>query len=122
MKTTSIKTLRWTLRILSATLIVFFLFMFVGETFFQGGSFNPKSMSTDAILIVSMFGLSLIGLILAWKWELMGAVIALAAYAGLLIIINTEPVKFYFLLIYPIIPILFIVLWAISRNAIEKNE
>ena len=122
MKTTSIKILRWTLRILSATLIVFFLFMFVGETFFQGGSFNPKSMGTDAILKVSMFGLSLIGLVLAWKWELMGAVIALAAYAGLLIIINTEPVKFYFLLIYPIIPILFIVLWAISRNALEKNE
>lgn len=122
METTSIKTLRWTLRILSATLIVFFLLMFVGETFFQGGSFNPKSMGPDAILKVSIFGLSLIGLVLAWKWELMGAVIALAAYAVLLIIINTEPVKFYFLLIYPIIPILFIVLWAISRNAIEKKE
>ncbi len=122
METTSIKTLRWTLRILSATLIVFFLLMFVGEIFFQGGSFNPKSMGPDAILKVSIFGLSLIGLVLAWKWELMGAVIALAAYAVLLIIINTEPVKFYFLLIYPIIPILFIVLWAISRNAIEKKE
>jgi hypothetical protein len=122
MKTTLIKTFRWTVRILSATLIVFFLFMFVGETFFQGGSFNPKSMSTDAILKVSLFVLSLIGLVLTWKWELMGAIIALAAYVGLLIIIDTEPIKFYFLLIYPIIPILFIVLWAIRRNVVEKNE
>jgi energy-coupling factor transporter transmembrane protein EcfT len=96
--------------------------MFVGETFFQGGSFNPKSMSTDAILKVSLFVLSLIGLVLTWKWELMGAIIALAAYVGLLIIIDTEPIKFYFLLIYPIIPILFIVLWAIRRNVVEKNE
>ncbi len=122
MKTTSIKILRWTLRILSATFIVFFLFMFIGETFFQDGSFNPKSLSADAILKVSLFGLSLIGLGLAWKWELMGGIIALAAYAGLVIVINTEPVDFYLLLIYPTVPILFIVLWAISRNAIVKNK
>ena len=122
MKTRLLKILRWTLRILSAIFIVFFLLMFIGETFFQGGSFNPKSLSADAILKVSLGILSLIGLILAWKWELTGAIIALAAYMVLLIIIDTEPVKFYFLLIYPIIPLLFIVLWTISKNSIVKNE
>lgn len=122
MKATLIKILRWTLRILSATFIVFFLVMFIGETFFQDGSSNSEPMSANAILLVSLFGLSLIGLGLAWKWELTGGIIALAAYAGLLIVIDTEPVNFYTLLIYPTVPILFIVLWAISRNAIVKNE
>ena len=60
METKLIKILRWTLRILSGILIVFFLFMFIGETFFQGGSFNPKSMSADAILKVSLMLVSLI--------------------------------------------------------------
>ena len=122
MENKSIKTLRWTLRILSVILIVFFLLMFIGETFFQGGSFNPKSLSTDAILKVSLFVLSLIGLGLAWKWELIGAIIALAAYAGMIILINPEPEKFFICLIYPIIPILFIVVWASSRNAIVNKK
>lgn len=121
METKLIKILRWTLRILSGILIVFFLFMFIGETFFQGGSFNPKSMSADAILKVSLMLVSLIGLLLAWKWELTGAIVALAAYAALLIVIDTEPVNFFVLLIYPIIPILFIALWATSRNTIVKK-
>ena len=122
MRTTLIKILRWTLRILSATLTVFFLAMFIGETFFQDYSPNSEPMAADAILKVSLFGLSLIGLGLAWKWELIGGIIALTAYVGLLIVIDTEPVNFYYLLIYPTIPILFIVLWAISRNVIAENE
>lgn len=116
MKTTSINSLRWTLRILSAIFIVFFLFMFIGETFFQPESVDSDTMSADAILKVSLGMLSLVGLMLAWKWELTGAIIALIAYVVLLIIIDTEPVKFYYLLIYPIIPILFIVVWAVSRK------
>jgi len=116
MKTTLIKILRWTLRILSGIFILFFLVMFIGETL---DSANP--LSANAILQVSLIGLSLIGLGLAWKWELWGGIIALAAYAGLAIL-NPDTLHFSLLLLYPATAILFIVLWAISRNAIVKNE
>ena len=116
MKTKSIKIFRWTLRILSLIFILFFLVMFIGETM---DSTNP--LSSNAILQVSLMGIGLMGFGLAWKWELWGGIIALAAYF-VLAIVNPETLQFSLLLLYPATAILFIVLWAISRNAIFKNE
>ena len=121
MKAKSIKILRWTLRVLSVIFILFFLVMFIGETFFQDGSSNSEPMSANAILQVSLMGIGLIGFGLAWKWELTGGIIALAAYV-VLAIINPDTLHFSLLFLYPAVAILFIVLWAISRNAIVKNE
>ena len=121
MNKTSIKNFRWTLRILSAIFIVFFLLMFIGETFFQDDDLHGKPLSTDAILQLLVMGVGMIGLALAWKWELAGGIIALAAYIGLTII-NPEVLQFSLLYLYPATAILFIVLWAISRIAIVKNE
>ncbi len=121
MKTTSIKIFRWTLRALSGIFILFFLFMFIGETFFQNESFNAKPMNADSIFQLSLMGIGMIGLGLAWKWELTGGIIALAAFV-VLAIINPVTLHFSLLLLYPATAILFIVLWAISRNAIVKNE
>lgn len=117
MKTKSINILRWTIRILSGISILFILFMFIGETFFSPESLNEKPMSTNSIIQLSLMGISLIGLGLAWKWELTGGIIALAAYA-VLGIINPGTLNLSLLLIYPAIAILFIAIWAIGRNAI----
>ena len=116
MKIKSIKIFRWTLRVLSAIFIIFFLFMFIGETL---DSANP--LSTNSIIQLSLMGIGLIGLGLAWKWELIGGIIALVAFVGLAII-NPETLHFSLLLLYPATAILFIVLWALSRNEIVKNE
>ncbi len=112
METILIKILRWILRVLSGLIIVFFLFMFIGETLF-----NPKPgkpMSINEIIQLSVNGIGLIGLGLAWKWELMGGIIALVAFI-VLAIINPIILKGPLLFIWPIIAILFIVLWALSR-------
>ena len=121
MKSSSISIFRWSLRVLSGIFIVFFLFMFIGETFFQNDELDPKPLSANAILQLSVMGLGLIGLLFAWKRELIGGIIALIAYIALAII-NPDIIKFPLLYLYPATAILFIVLWAISRNRLVKNE
>ncbi len=116
METKSIKIFRWTLRVLSGIFILFFLVMFIGETLD-----STNSLSTNSIIQLSLGGIGLIGLGLAWKWELTGGIIALAAYF-VLAIVNPDTLQFSLLLLYPATAILFIVLWAISRNTIFKNE
>ncbi len=116
MKTKSIKIFRWVLRVLSGIFILFFLVMFIGETLD-----STNSLSTNSIIQLSLGGIGLIGLGLAWKWELTGGIIALAAYF-VLAIVNPDTLQFSLLLLYPATAILFIVLWAISRNTIFKNE
>ena len=113
MKPLLIKIFRWVLRVLSGLIIVFFLFMFIGEAFF---SENPgKPISTNDILQLSTMGLGLIGLGLAWKWELIGGIIALAAFIAL-VVINPTVINPSLLYIVPITAILFILLWTISRK------
>ncbi len=121
MKTTPIKIFRWTLRILSAIFIVFFLMMFISETFFQDEAFKPKPMSANSILQVLIIVISLVGLALAWKWELWGGILSLVAFAALAIV-NPNVLDFPLLLIYPVTAILFIVIWVIDRGSVVKIE
>ena len=118
MRTKSYKELRWILRGLSGLLVVFFLFMFIGESL---DSPSSEPMSANSILQLSIAGIGLIGLGLAWKWELTGGIIALVAFV-VLAIINPTTLQFSLLLIWPLTAILFIVLWALSRNTTVKNK
>jgi hypothetical protein len=118
MKNKLIKNFRWLIRLLSGILILFILFMFIGETFFPPESLNSNPPNTDAIAQLLVFGIVMIGLAIAWKLELTRGLVALSAYA-LLVIINTNALQFPLLLFYPVTALLFIVLWAVSRNVIE---
>jgi hypothetical protein len=91
--------------------------MFIGENF---GSESGNPLTTNAIIQLAITAIGLIGLGLAWKWELTGGIIALVAFI-VLAIINPIIQKAPLLLIWPIIAILFIVLWAISKNARVKS-
>ena len=119
MKIKLITILRWILRVLSSIIILFFLFMFIGQTF--SVEKPGEHLSTNEIIQLSVNGIGLIGLGLAWKWELIGGIIALVAFI-VLAIINPIVLKGPLLFIWPIIAILFIVLWAISRNTTIKNS
>jgi len=121
MKTKPIRIFRRTLRIMSAIFIVFFLLMFIGETFFQDEAFNPEPMGANSILQLLLFAVSMIGLVLAWKWELWGGILSLVALA-VLAIVNPKVLDFPLLLIYPLTALLFIVLWAIDRGSVVKVE
>jgi hypothetical protein len=119
MKTKSYKELRWVLRGLSGIIILFSLLMFIGETWFGENPGEP--MSTNAILQLSVAGIGLIGLGLAWKWELIGGIIASTAFV-VLAIINPSVLEASLLFIWPFTAVLFIMLWAISRKTTVKNK
>ena len=116
MNTKPNKAFRWTLRGLSGLIILFFLLMFIGENF---GSESSKPMTSNDILQLSVLGACMLGLGLAWKWELIGGIIALMSFV-VLAIINPSVLNASLMYVLPLIAILFIVLWAIGRISPEK--
>ena len=117
MRTKPYKVLRWILRGLSGLFIAFFILMFIPD--FGSESGNP--LTANAILQLSVTGIGLIGLGLAWKWELIGGIIASAAFV-VLAIINPSVLKGLIVVIWPLTGILFIVLWALCRKSTVKNR
>ena len=114
MVTKSHKKLRWMLRGLSALIILFSLLMFIGETYIEENSGNP--LTKNAILQLSIAGIGLLGLGLAWKWELIGGVVSLVAFV-VLAIINPIVLSMKLMYVWPLVAVLFIVLWRRSRSS-----
>ena len=118
----SIKRFRWMLRVLSGLIILIIIYAFIYNAFFpQGGGEVEPSRIKDLLWVFAPWGLGLIGFGLAWKWELIGGIVALSGFV-VWCIDNPSTLQNYFVFIYPIIAILFIVLWAISRNTTVKNS
>ena len=113
MKSTSLNSFRWTLRIMSGFCILFLIFLFVFETFFPPDFFNSKSISDYDNIQIMLVVLGIIGLLIAWKWELLGGIIGIVSFNSLAIlnpIILSSP-----FLIFIIISIFFIVLGTKNR-------
>jgi hypothetical protein len=117
MRTKPNKKFRWILRGLSGLIIVFSLLMFIGETFLDEKTAGP--LTNNAILQLSIAGIGLTGLGIAWKWELTGGIIALVAYL-VLAIVNYRVLGFPLVYIWPITAILYIALCAISKSTTTK--
>ena len=99
---------------LSILIIVFSILLFMGYRVFpEPGEINP--LSTKEIIGFYFVGIGFIGLLLAWKWEIIGAIISLIAYAGLAIFfpLVLAPSPMY---VWPGTAVLFIVLWKRRRN------
>jgi hypothetical protein len=119
MRTKSNKELWWLTRVLSSLLIVFNLFS-IGVSLKYASHSEP--MSATSIYGLSMMGLVAIGLGLAWKWELIGGIIALLAFIGIAIV-APGGLREFLTYIYPVTAILFIILWAKNRKTTSvKNK
>ena len=107
----TVKWSRWIVRILSLLFVAFYLFIFIGESL-EGRSrpHNPP-MATRAVVELATIGVSLLGLLLAWKWELAGGTVALVAFV-LASLINHGLLVFYPV---AIAAILFLTCWWFSR-------
>jgi hypothetical protein len=92
--------------------------MFIGETFFPPESSNSEPLSANSIVQLALFGIVLLGLGLAWKWEVRGGVLAIIAFLGLAIV-NPGIGQFPLLFLFPGTASLFIFLWAIDRKAFK---
>lgn len=113
------KTARWAARGLSALVLLFWGFFLVAS-FFGGESEASRPLSArDYVGLVTM-GLWLIGLVIAWKWELLGGVVVLVAYvsAG---VANTSVFSLPFLII-PTAAVLFLASWWLRRSSHSSDD
>jgi hypothetical protein len=90
----AIPAVRWTVRILSLLFVAFYLLIFIGEALEGQSRPNSPPLSARAVVELTIISVSLLGLLLAWKWELAGGIVALAAFV-LACLINRRILVFY---------------------------
>lgn len=110
MKYGSLKTmnpLRMVARIMSAIIVVFALIMFIGESMESVNRLSNEPLTRYSILQLLLFSIGLLGLAIAWKWELTGGLVSLIAFVTLFIVNTAAFVPL--MLIFPANAILFII-------------
>ena len=102
----SIKILRWIARIWGLLYLLFFLLFFIGESITSSQDTNPMTLRGG--LGLAFVFVYFAGLILAWKWEGTGALIAITFTAAWAVVIQ----EYSLLTLFMAAPgILFIVCW-----------
>ena len=101
--------LRWTARVWSlvllATAVLMFIFPDPAET---------EPIATGDAIVLGMWGLSVIGLLLGWRWERLGAVVVIAGVVGNAVGFRIVKGDWYPNLNYVIIPLILFVLPAVA--------
>ncbi len=110
----TVNIVRWIARVLGTLVILLFVYLFVGEGI--GGSSTQVSTKDTVQLLLT--AVELVGLGLAWKWELAGGATTLVAFAvrGMV-----NPLAFKLFFLAPVPAILFLLCWWFSRTA-ESGE
>ena len=122
MKTKKNKTLWWVTRVLSTVIIVGSILFYLAYLIFpESGEGNP--LRTEEIIGFCFVVIGFIGLLLAWKWEMPGAIVSLIAYAALAMMnpMILLPSPMY---LWPVTAVLFTLLWKKKKNGneIEKKN
>jgi len=102
------KVIRWTARILSVLILAFHVLSFLGEGL-------PSNLPTHDVVNLILWGVVMLGLIIAWKWEGIG---------GLVIILvsvvqnHFEPMllSMWAFWIAPFTGVLFLIYWVESKS------
>ncbi len=111
------RVIRWIARILGLLLILLTLFFAIAESI---TSTNPNAEQTPiAMLLAGFFILG--GLGLAWKWELIGALISLLGFIGIGVL-NPDAMTKPMMYLFPLIAILFLICWSLSKLPRTKVE
>ncbi len=111
--------LRWALRILSIITIVLTAYMIFNNTFLNENA--QRSVSSETLKAIGVAAIGIIGLALSWRNELIGGIISLASFVVVFIKEPSIAQHFPFLLLFPLISILFIILWKQSKNQHERK-
>lgn len=118
--TDPMKTPRLVARIMSALFVGFAFFMFIGETIESAKRANPEPMTFNTIIQLTLFGIGLLGLALAWKWEFIGGIISLLAFITIFFV--NPAVLLWPMFIFPGNAILFIGIAYQSKISIKRPE
>jgi hypothetical protein len=107
---------RWTARVLTILLLGVILAIFIGE------GFNPLRLKGIEVPQMVLFWTSCIGMVLAWRWQVIGAAVSLVAiiffFAVELAATGRLPGAFFFLMLLP--GILYLVSSGISSRRHAK--
>ena len=111
--------IRWTARILALLIIIFILFMFIGESI--GSSSHKTDLSGRDYLLLSLFGITLIGLGIGFWKEGLGGLISLVSTLSHIIILSFEGVRnlFYFY-VFLVPSILYLIYWYFNKTIKAK--
>lgn len=118
----STRALTWTARITGTLLLAFLLFMLVGHL--TGDANGPSGMTfttTRDVLAFALFPMCMIvGLALAYKWELLGGAVVLVSMSALFLV---RPDLFHFPFLALLLPaILYVVSgWVRMRSRRAEN-
>lgn len=108
---------RWSARTLSVLILLFWGFFIAGHLLGDAGNPSRPLMVSDYIILTTIIS-SLVGLALAWKWELTGAVVTLVAILTCAIF-NWKVLLFPGTLI-PIAACLFLFCWGMRQEKIKR--
>lgn len=112
--------IRWTARVLSALIVLFFGFFLVAHLIGDQGQPSRPLVLNDYIILTALIA-SLVGLMLAWKWEFTGATITLVAIL-ICTAVNWKVLIFPATLI-PITALLYLLsFWMKPVGVIAKNK
>ena len=112
-----IKVIRWTARTISLLYVLLTVSIFAAHQIFH---YFPRTELLP-ILPVVLGALMVIGLGLAWKWELPGAVISLVAFIGISIV-DPNALRESTWYIVPTTAVLFLLCWWSGRSARRTLE
>ena len=109
----SIALVRWGARTLSGLIVLFFGFFLVAHLVGDQGQ-APRPLVWGDYVILATLIVSLVGLLLAWKWEFAGAAIALIAILACAVVnwrILVSPGA-----LIPIVSILYLLSWRLRSG------
>jgi hypothetical protein len=110
---------RWSARILSGLIVLFFGFFLVAHLIGDQGRASRPLAWSDYVILVTVV-VSLVGLLLAWKWEFAGAAIALIAIL-VCAVVNWRVLVFPGALI-PITSVLYFLSWWIDYSNLSRGN
>lgn len=116
---TSQTIIRWTARTISALVLIFWGFMMVGHLTGDANQDARSLMMPDYIILGSLT-LSLIGLLVAWRYEFGGAIVALLAIT-ICAFVNWRVMIFPGTLI-PFAATLFLIAWWTSKPRFLSSD
>ena len=117
----SVKIIRWTARIWSILVTAFCLLIF----FEPGSGGDPEPIPPVDVFLLSLTGVALMGLFIAWRWELVGGIFTIAMLfirEIAWVILKGDWLVGFLILWFLIAPpgILFLVAWNLERKAKER--
>jgi len=114
-----LKIIRWTARIIALLIIIIILVMLIGESI--GSSSHKINLSGRDFLLLSLWGITLIGLGIGFWREGLGGLISLVSTLSHIIILSSEGVgnlKSFYVFLVP--GILYLMYWYFNKTIKAK--